>query len=114
MLGVDREPLRDRVKVRMRAISQARMSYSIRVSIDQLEDMLFEELELPNLEQKQKDQLQTTEIVFHDIRKKGIMSNMDKKRTLIENLRRNANAGKSGLASNSRTILRYKTWNEIV
>lgn len=42
------------------------------ISIDQLEDMLFEELELPNLEQKQKDQLQTTEIVFHDIRKKAL------------------------------------------
>ncbi|WP_419874375.1 sporulation protein YhbH [Candidatus Pristimantibacillus sp. PTI5] len=84
------------------------------ISIDQLEDMLFEELELPNLEQKQKDQLQTTEIVFHDIRKKGIMSNIDKKRTLIENLRRNANAGKSGIGGISPDDLRYKTWNEIV
>lgn len=84
------------------------------ISIDQLEDMLFEELELPNLEQKQKDQLQTTEIVFHDIRKKGIMSNIDKKRTLIENLRRNANAGKAGIGGISPDDLRYKTWNEIV
>lgn len=84
------------------------------ISIDQLEDMLFEELELPNLEQKQKDQLQTKEIVFHDIRKKGIMSNIDKKRTLIENLRRNANAGKAGIGGISPDDLRYKTWNEIV
>ncbi|WP_054023647.1 sporulation protein YhbH [Bacillus sp. FJAT-28004] len=84
------------------------------ISIDQLEDMLFEELELPNLEQKQKDQLQTTEIVFHDIRKKGIMSNIDKKRTLIENLRRNANAGKSGIGGISPDDLRYKTWNEVI
>ncbi|WP_424769002.1 sporulation protein YhbH [Paenibacillus sp. sgz302251] len=84
------------------------------ISIDQLEDMLFEELELPNLEQKQKDQMQTTEIVFHEIRKKGIMSNIDKKRTLIENLRRNANAGKAGIGGISPDDLRYKTWNEIV
>ncbi|WP_139995553.1 MULTISPECIES: sporulation protein YhbH [Paenibacillus] len=84
------------------------------ISIDQLEDMLFEELELPNLEQKQKDQMQSTEIVFHDIRKKGIMSNIDKKRTLIENLRRNANAGKAGIGGISPDDLRYKTWNEIV
>lgn len=84
------------------------------ISIDQLEDMLFDELELPNLEQKQKDQLQTTEIVFTDIRKKGIMSNIDKKRTLIENLRRNANAGKAGIGGISPDDLRYKTWNEIV
>jgi sporulation protein YhbH len=84
------------------------------IDIDQLEDMLFEELELPNLEQKQKDQMQSTEIVFHEIRKKGIMSNIDKKRTLIENLRRNANAGKSGIGGISPDDLRYKTWNEIV
>ncbi|MCR2804374.1 sporulation protein YhbH [Paenibacillus soyae] len=84
------------------------------ISIDELEDMLFEELELPNLEQKQKEQLQTREIVFTDIRKKGIMSNIDKKRTLIENLRRNANAGISGIGGISPDDLRYKTWTEIV
>ncbi|MDF2837464.1 MAG: stress response protein [Paenibacillus sp.] len=84
------------------------------ISIDQLEDMLFEELELPNLEQKQKEQLQTKEIVFTDIRKKGIMSNIDKKRTLIENLRRNANAGIAGIGGISPDDLRYKTWTEIV
>lgn len=84
------------------------------ISIDELEDMLFEELELPNLEQKQKEQLQTKEIVFTDIRKKGIMSNIDKKRTLIENLRRNANAGISGIGGISPDDLRYKTWTEIV
>ncbi|WP_214630460.1 sporulation protein YhbH [Paenibacillus agaridevorans] len=84
------------------------------ISIDQLEDMLFEELELPNLEQKQKEQLQTREIVFTDIRKKGIMSNIDKKRTLMENLRRNANAGISGIGGISPDDLRYKTWTEII
>lgn len=84
------------------------------ISIDQLEDMLFEELELPNLEQKQKEQLQTKEIVFTDIRKKGIMSNIDKKRTLIENLRRNANSGISGIGGITPDDLRYKTWTEIV
>ncbi|MCU6710380.1 sporulation protein YhbH [Paenibacillus sp. J5C_2022] len=84
------------------------------ISIDQLEDMLFEEMELPNLEQKQKEQLQTREVVFTDIRKKGIMSNIDKKRTLLENLRRNANAGKSGIGGISPDDLRYKTWTEIV
>lgn len=84
------------------------------ISIDQLEDMLFEELELPNLEQKQKEQLQTKEIVFTDIRKKGIMSNIDKKRTLIENLRRNANAGIAGIGGISPDDLRYKTWTEII
>lgn len=88
--------------------------YDTEISIDELEDMLFEEMELPNLEQKQKDQLQTSEIVFHDIRKKGIMSNIDKKRTLLENLRRNANAGRKGIGGISPDDLRYKTWTEII
>lgn len=84
------------------------------VTMAELESMLFEELELPNLEQKQKEQLQTKEIVFTDIRKKGIMSNIDKKRTLMENLRRNANAGIAGIGGISPDDLRYKTWTEIV
>ncbi|MBW7457207.1 sporulation protein YhbH [Paenibacillus sepulcri] len=84
------------------------------ITIDQLEDMLFEELELPNLEQKQKDVLETTDVVFQDIRKKGIMSNVDKKRTLIENIKRNANAGKSGIGGISPDDLRFKTWNEVI
>ncbi|UVI31835.1 sporulation protein YhbH [Paenibacillus spongiae] len=84
------------------------------ISMAELEDMLFEELELPNLEQKQKEQVQTTDIVFQDIRKKGIMSNLDKKRTLIENLRRNANAGKSGIGGISPDDLRFKTWQEVI
>ncbi|WP_274652357.1 sporulation protein YhbH [Paenibacillus humicola] len=84
------------------------------ISIDQLEDILFDELELPNLEQKQKENVQSTEIVFQDIRKKGIMSNIDKKRTLIENLRRNANAGISGIGGISPDDLRFKTWQEVI
>jgi len=84
------------------------------ISIDQLEDLLFEELELPRLEQKQKDQIEAKEVVFHEVRKKGIMANIDKKRTLIENLRRNANAGVSGIGGISPDDLRFKTWNEVV
>src|SRR5690606_1202847 len=54
------------------------------ITLAELEAMLFEELELPFLKQKDKDQLEAKEIRFNDIRKKGIMSNIDKKRTIIE------------------------------
>ncbi|MCQ6558604.1 sporulation protein YhbH [Paenibacillus mendelii] len=84
------------------------------ISMAELEDMLFEELELPNLEQKQKEQVQTTDVVFQDIRKKGIMSNLDKKRTLMENLRRNANAGRAGIGGITPDDLRFKTWQEVI
>ena len=113
MLGVDPHPPRTGQRPGCRR-SPGDDIVETEISIDQLEDMLFEELELPNLEQKEKDQLQTTEILFHDIRKKGIMSNIDKKRTILENLRRNANAGKSGIHGISPDDLRYKTWDEII
>ena len=56
------------------------------VTMDELEDLLFEELELPQLGGEDGSQLRRPTCVFQDIRKKGIMSNIDKKRTLLENL----------------------------
>jgi len=88
--------------------------FEAEVSMEELESMLFEELELPFMEQKQKDNLQTEDIRFNDIRKKGIMSNIDKKRTILENLRRNAGAGQPGIYRISPDDLRFKTWDEIV
>lgn len=88
--------------------------FETEVSMAELEDMLFEELQLPNLEDKQKEQMQAEDIVFHDIRKKGIMSNIDKKRTIMENLRRNASRGISGISGISPDDLRFKTWEEVV
>lgn len=84
------------------------------ISLAELENMLFEELELPFLKQKDKEEIETTDIRFNDIRKKGIMSNIDKKRTIIENMRRNARAGQPGIHRISPDDLRYKTWEEIV
>lgn len=84
------------------------------ISLAELEAMLFEELELPFLKQKDRDQLETKEVRFNDIRKKGIMSNIDKKRTIMENLRRNATSGQPGIHHISPDDLRYKTWEEII
>jgi sporulation protein YhbH len=86
--------------------------YEAEVSFEEIERMLFQELELPHLQQKQKDQLETVDIVFNDIRKKGLMGNIDKKRTILEAIRRNALAGKSGLEGISNDDLRFKTWEE--
>lgn len=88
--------------------------YEAEVSMEELQSMLFEDLELPHLEEKQKDNIQDEEIRFNDIRKKGIMSNIDKKRTILENLRRNAESGNPGIHHISPDDLRFKTWEEIV
>ncbi|WP_159887505.1 sporulation protein YhbH [Paenibacillus puerhi] len=88
--------------------------YDAEVQMEELQTMLFEELELPNLEQKEKDQVMSKEIIFNDVRKKGIMSNIDKKRTILENLRRNSREGDPGIHGISPDDLRFRTWEEII
>ncbi len=88
--------------------------YETEVDMEELETLLFSQLELPNLKQKDAKKLHTEKIEFKDIRKKGIMSNIDKKKTIIENLKRNARAGKKEISGISPDDLRFKTWDEVV
>lgn len=84
------------------------------ISIAELETMLFEELELPYLKKKDKELIEVKDVRFTDVRRKGIMSNIDKKRTILENLRRNSRDGRSEIGGISPDDLRFKTWEEIV
>lgn len=114
VLGVDREAQKKGPGKGENAGDQPGEDYyEAEISMAELEEILFEELELPHLEEKQKEMLQSKDVVFQDIRKKGIMSNIDKKRTIIENMKRNANAGKPGIHGISPDDLRFKTWDEV-
>jgi uncharacterized protein len=86
--------------------------YEAEVSIDELESMLFSEMELPHLKQKELDEIEVEEIHFNDIRKKGLMGNIDKRRTLLEAIKRHALQGKEGRPRISIDDLRFKTWEE--
>ncbi|MDR6226831.1 sporulation protein YhbH [Desmospora profundinema] len=88
--------------------------YEAEISVDELESMLFSELELPRLQQKEQQEIETQDIRFNDVRKKGLMGNIDKKRTLLNSLKRNAMKGKEGFGRISDEDLRFKTWEEIV
>lgn len=88
--------------------------FEAEVSIMELENMLFKELELPNLQQKEQDNIVVEDIEFNDIRKKGLMGNVDKKRTILTALKRNAIVGKPTIAPIHNDDLRFKTWNEII
>lgn len=87
--------------------------FEAEIDITELEQMLFEELELPNFENKRKKELTENELIYNDVRKKGIASNIDKKRTLLENLRRNSRQGLPTFGGISPEDLRYRTWNEV-
>lgn len=82
------------------------------ISIAELESMLFQELELPFLTQKEQSDQTVEDIRFHDIRKKGLMGNIDKRRTLLEAIKRNALAGNRGKPKIYQDDLRFKTWEE--
>ncbi len=87
--------------------------YEAEVSVDEIQDILFQDLELPYMEQKAPENVTAPDVEFVDIRKKGLQSNIDKKRTILETMKRNALAGKPGLHHISPDDLRFKTWNEI-
>lgn len=88
--------------------------YEAEITVEEIEAMLFNDLELPNLMQKPNQDMVVNDIRFNDVRKKGLMGNIDKKRTILENLKRNSLNGKSKIHKISNDDLRYKTWEEIV
>ncbi|MEA2574225.1 MAG: uncharacterized protein QOH93_1523 [Chloroflexia bacterium] len=84
--------------------------YEAEVSVDEIAALLFEDLGLPNLQEKRLQEIESPAVRFTDIRKKGAMSNLDKRRTLLENLKRNASAGNPSVGNIRNEDLRYKTW----
>ncbi|HLR40714.1 MAG TPA: sporulation protein YhbH [Virgibacillus sp.] len=88
--------------------------YEAEVSLAELEEALFKELELPNLEEKDQAEIVTEDVEFNDVRKKGLMGNVDKKRTILTALKRNAREGSPGITPIYNDDLRFKTWNDVI
>ena len=87
--------------------------YEVEVTYDDLANILFEELKLPNLDDKKQPLIAHDRPVFNDVRKKGLMSNVDKKRTLLESIKRQAFSQKQNKDVRLRISpedLRFKTW----
>lgn len=85
--------------------------YEADVSMMEIEEMFFKELELPNLQQKEQDQSTTEDIDFRDIRRRGLMGNIDKRRTILAALRRNSIEGETVINPITEDDLRFKTWD---
>jgi sporulation protein YhbH len=82
------------------------------MSVDELGELIFEDLGLPHLDPKKQPDLTARKYKWEDVRKKGIRANVDKKRTIIEAMKRNLLSGKEPLEQFSPDDLRYKTWEE--
>lgn len=88
--------------------------YEAEVSMLEIEEALFSQLELPNLQQKERDENRVEHIEFNDIRKTGLMGNIDKKKTMISAFKRNALTGTPGFHPIYQEDLKFKTWNEVI
>ncbi len=87
--------------------------YEAEVNIDEIAALIFEDLNLPYLEERNKKSVPTTTTRFNEIRKTGVFSNLDKRRMIIENIKRNAREeGKARFGNVKKEDLRFKTWEE--
>ncbi|GGE43748.1 stress response UPF0229 protein YhbH [Pullulanibacillus camelliae] len=88
--------------------------YEANVSLDDIEAHLFKDLELPFLEKKENgNEGEVEEFIYRDIRKSGVMGNLDKKRTLFSAMKRNTIKGTPGIYPITRDDLRFKTWEDV-
>ena len=86
--------------------------YDAELTIEELTALVFEDLHLPNLEDRGVKQIVSETADFNSISKRGIASNLDRKRTLMEAYRRNAREGTPGWTVRKEDM-RYKTWELI-
>src|SRR5918911_5155164 len=87
--------------------------YEAEVDIDEIAKLIFEDLHLPYLEDKAKQAVQSKTTKFTEIRRSGILSNLDKRRSLVENIKRQAReTGRAQIGPFKKEDLRYRTWEE--
>ena len=87
--------------------------YEAEVNIDEIAALIFEDLQLPFLEEKAKKAVQSKTTHFNEIRRTGVMANLDKRRMILENIKRNAREeGRARFGDVRKEDLRFKTWEE--
>jgi sporulation protein YhbH len=84
--------------------------YEVWLDMDDVEELLFAELELPRLKPKAAADAEATEAIYDDVARKG--PQLDKKATLRENLLRNAKLGRLHLGGIDKPDLRYLSYRE--
>lgn len=87
--------------------------YEAEITIDELAGLIFEDLGLPDLRDKKSDTVPARSVRFREVRKKGILSNLDKRRTILENIKRNALEGRAEFRDINDDDLRFKSWRQV-
>lgn len=86
-------------------------TYEVEITLEELTQMMLEDLALPWLEEKPERQVTSTTYRYTDVRRKGSLANLDKRRTLMNNLRRNAARGQPEVRDFHDDDLRFKVWD---
>jgi len=84
--------------------------FEAEITVDELVEILMEELNLPWMDPKNTTQIEIDNDEISSIDKKGIFPNIDLKRSLVENIKRNAAKGEAKIGGFVREDLRFKTW----
>ncbi len=84
--------------------------YEAEISVDELVDLAFEDLQLPNLQDRGKKSLQAPTVRFTTLRRTGPQANLDKRRTLLEAFKRQAREGSPGWTIDPVQDARYRSW----
>jgi len=84
--------------------------YELEMSYKNFEKIAFEGWHLPFMRDVQQKVVESETVRFTDIRKSGAFSNLDKRRTIRENLKRNAMAGDPRFKNLRNEDLRFRTY----
>ncbi|MBC8143001.1 MAG: DUF444 family protein [Armatimonadetes bacterium] len=87
--------------------------YEAEFTIDELAEMVFADLQLPHMEDKGAKQVPSEVMDFNTITKRGLAGNLDRKRTILQAMRRQARDGDGGKLVIQEDDKRFKSW-EIV
>lgn len=87
-------------------------SIEAEVDIDLIVELAFKELGLPDIKESVPDNLMSTVMEFDQIRRSGPISMVDKRRTIMANMKRNAQKGSICIGGVQKCDLRFRTYEE--
>lgn len=85
--------------------------FEAEITVDELVNILMEELDLPWMDPNNTTMIEVENDEITSIDRQGIYPNLDLKRSLIENLKRNAAKGNPKVGAFVKEDLRFKTWD---
>lgn len=86
--------------------------YEVEIKVEDVQNVLFKELRLPNLEEKGTDILKDDTLEFKSISRVGSLANLDKKKTIMESIKRSSINVKGIINSFIPQDLRFGTWEQ--